>query len=246
MNTEDSNLQNIDYQEAASVADVHASVKREKSEPSAGQEPVSLWFFFACAIVLMVAAGYSGGHYGGFRMDSFFALRGYQPDPRPSEDGAAGGEQEMNPELWIAAGQKAYNNCQVCHGPTGGGIPALFPPLAGSEWVTGSTERLAMVLLKGVMGPTQVNGQSFNGAMPAWEKALNDEKMAQVMSFVRNSWGNSGSIVTEAMVSHAREKYADQAAPYTQAQVYEVAEDAMLPGEVVDPENPETWVNLQK
>ncbi len=245
MSSKDPNLEKIDYEETTSVVDVHGSVRREKDEPRAGMEPVSHWVVFAGALVLMLGAGYLGAHNGGFDMDNTYAVRGYQAAPRPVGEGAAGAVQQLSPEVWLAKGKKVYNNCQACHNQAGVGVPGVFPPLVGSDWVTGSTERFAMALLKGLSGPIKVNGTPYNGVMPAWE-SLSDKEIAQVMSYVRNTWGNSGSLVTEAMVAAAREKHGGHVGAYTEALLLEVPEDAMLPGEAVDLENAETWPNLQK
>jgi mono/diheme cytochrome c family protein len=236
---------NIDYEEKTSVVDVHASVQREKAEPRTGMEPVSQWVVFLGALILMVGAGYLGAYNGGFDMENIYAVPGYEQAPRPLGEGEARAEQQLSPELWLAKGKKVYNNCQACHNAAGVGVPGVFPPLVDSDWVTGSTERLAMILLKGLNGPIKVNGTPFNGVMPAWE-TLSDKDIAQVMSYVRNSWGNNGDLVTEAMVGSAREKYGSKAGAWTEADLLGVGADAMLPGEAVDPDNPETWPQLQK
>lgn len=245
MSNEEPKPENIDYEEKTSVVDVHASVKREKAEPRAGMEPVSQWAVFAGALVLMLGAGYLGAYNGGFEMDNTFAVAGYEPAPRPLREGETGGAQQLSPEVWLAKGKKVYNNCQACHNQAGVGVPGVFPPLVGSEWVTGSTERLAMILLKGISGPIKVNGTPYNGIMPAWE-TLSDKDIAQVMSYVRANWGNDASLVTEEMVAQARETHGAHAGPYTEADLLEVAADAMLPGDEVNPDDPETWPNLEK
>lgn len=246
MEEQDPKLEGIDSDESASVVDVHGSVKREKGEPRAGLEPVSLWVYYVAAIVLMLGAGYSGGLYGGFRMDSIYAVEGYVAAPRPLGPGEQEGEKQMTPELWIAKGKKVFTNCAACHMANGLGAPGLYPPLAGSEWATGSTERMAVLILKGLAGPITVKGQPFNNVMQPWEPALSDVKLAQVMSFVRNSWGNSASIVTEEMAAAAREKYLGQVGPWSEAKLREVPEGTMLPGAEINRDDPETWLHLQK
>lgn len=246
MSERDPNLEKIESDDSTSVVDVHGSVKREKGEPRAGMEPVSLWVNFAAAIVLMIAAGYAGGKYGGFQMDNIYAEANYVPAPRPAGPDDNGPEQQLTPEVWLAKGKKVYGNCAACHNAQGTGAVGVFPPLAGSEWAVGSTERFAVAVLKGLSGPITVMGQPYNNVMPPWEPAMNDKELAQVMSYVRSTWGNSASLVTEEMAAHARAKYAGQVGPWTEAKLLEIPEDAMLEGAEVSLDNPETWPNLQK
>ena len=246
MSEHDPKLKNVESSESTSVVDVHGSVKREKSDPKAGMEPVSLWVFYLAAIILMIGAGYGGSLYGGFGMEDLYTSKGYVADARPRTGPGVGEAAQMSPELWMAKGKRVYANCAACHMANGLGSPGLFPPLAGSEWATGSTERLAVAILKGLAGPIKVKGTPYNSVMPPWESALSDVQLAQVMTFVRSSWGNSGSIVTKEMAAAAREKYLSQTGPWTEAKLLEVPDDTMLPGEPVSQDDPESWVNLEK
>ncbi|MEM7145467.1 MAG: cytochrome c [Verrucomicrobiota bacterium] len=239
----DPSLRDIDTQHHASIAEVHGSVKREKSEPTTSQAPVTGGVLLAGAIVLMISAGYLGTTSGGFRNDNVYSMTGgYMPAPPPGGGEGAGAEEELTPEVWLAKGKKVYNNCMACHQANGQGLPPQFPPLAGSEWVTNSTERLAMIILKAVQGPLMVKGQQYNQLMAYnGEQNLSDKEIAQVMSYIRNEWGNSGSFVTPGMVAHAREKYADRKEPWVAADLEAVAIDAMLPGPEVDLADPATF-----
>ena len=114
----------------------------------------------------------------------------------------------------MSAGKEVYTKigpggggCVTCHQPTGMGMPVAFPPLAGSDWVKGDKERLIKILLYGLMGEIEVNGVKFNGAMPPPgipPGALNDQQIADVLTFVRNSWGNSASAVSPSEVAVIR------------------------------------------
>jgi cytochrome c oxidase cbb3-type subunit 2 len=114
----------------------------------------------------------------------------------------------------MSAGKEVYTKigpggggCVTCHQPTGMGIPVAFPPLAGSDWVKGDKERLIKISLYGLMGEIEVNGVKFNGAMPPPgipPGALNDQQIADVLTFVRNSWGNSASAVSPSEVAAVR------------------------------------------
>ncbi|MEM8952996.1 MAG: cytochrome c [Verrucomicrobiota bacterium] len=236
-------LRDIDTQHHASIAEVHGSVKREKSEPTISQAPVTGGVLLAGALILMISAAYLGTTSGGFRNDNLYSVTGkYTPAPPPGGGEGMGEEVEMTPEVWLAKGKKVYNNCMACHQANGGGLPPQFPPLEGSEWVINGTERLAMIILKAVQGPLMVKGQQYNQLMAyVGEQNLSDKEIAQVMSFIRNEWGNSGSFVTPAMVAYAREKYAYKNEPWVAAELEEVPIDAMLPGPEVDPADPATF-----
>jgi len=103
----------------------------------------------------------------------------------------------------IAAGQRVFTtNCIACHQAQGQGIPGAFPPLAKSDFLMADKHRAIRIVLGGFSGPITVNGQSFNSTMPSL--GLNDEDIANVLTFVRNSWGNSGDMVTTEEVAAAR------------------------------------------
>ncbi|MFT5129405.1 MAG: mono/diheme cytochrome c family protein, partial [Rhodothermales bacterium] len=98
-------------------------------------------------------------------------------------------------------------HCITCHQPDGKGLPAaLFPPLAGSKWVTGNETRLIKLVQHGLIGPIKVAGVEFPGTVPMTPfKALSDEEMAAVLSFVRNTFGNKASIIDVETVRQVRE-----------------------------------------
>lgn len=93
----------------------------------------------------------------------------------------------------------------------------MFPPLAGSDWVTGGTERSIRVVLHGLMGPIKLNGATFAAPapMPPQGAVLADQDIANVLTFVRNSWGNKGGLVTKEMVAKVRETEKARATPWT-------------------------------
>ncbi len=97
-------------------------------------------------------------------------------------------------------GQQIYEMaCLPCHQPEGKGLPGVYPPLAGSEWVRGDSPRLIKILLHGLSGPTTVAGQTFGVrpdaiAMPSLG-GLTDEQIADVLTYVRNDFGqNEGNV----------------------------------------------------
>ena len=217
---------NLDYRQTASVTDVHASVKREKDDPQTGLEPATISVFAICAVFLMIGGAYLGAN-GGFNGAS--VLPGYTPEP-PKTEGAA---VEDDPRAaWLKAGKKKFTNCASCHALNGLGKPGVYPPLKGSEWVTGGTERLAALILYGLVGPITVSGQSYSGQekMPAHKDSFSSEQIAQVMSYIRNNWGNEGSFVTTEMVESVKQKYADRSSEFKNAEL--PAPDADIPGDL--------------
>ncbi|MBV8246259.1 MAG: cytochrome b N-terminal domain-containing protein [Candidatus Eremiobacteraeota bacterium] len=94
------------------------------------------------------------------------------------------------------AGQKVFTtNCSSCHGADGKGVPGAFPPLAGNPVVTGDPKKLVDIIQNGLQGAVSVNGQSYHGQMPSWKASLSKADVANVATYIRHAWGNSGSAV---------------------------------------------------
>ncbi len=92
----------------------------------------------------------------------------------------------------IKAGEALYNGtCSVCHQSNGAGLPNVFPPLAGSDYLNADKVRAAKVVLNGLSGKITVNGNSYDSVMPPMSQ-LNDDEVANILTFVMNSWGNKG------------------------------------------------------
>jgi mono/diheme cytochrome c family protein len=120
----------------------------------------------------------------------------------------------------IDAGKTLYMGiCVACHMPNGAGLPGAFPPLTKSHYVNGSIERFAAIILKGNNPPFVIDGKTYVVPMPPQEAALDDTKIASIMTFVRNSFENSGGLVTPEMVAAARKKFAEHKTPWTQAEL---------------------------
>ncbi len=92
-------------------------------------------------------------------------------------------------------------NCAGCHGAAGAGVPGAFPPLAKNDTVTGDPAKVIHILNYGLNGSIKVGGSTYNGQMPAWKGNLKDEEIADVINYIRNSWGNKASEVTAADVA---------------------------------------------
>lgn len=97
--------------------------------------------------------------------------------------------------------------CTTCHQPDGKGLTASgFPPLTANKWVLGSEDRLIKLALKGLLGPIEVSGKKYPGQVPMtpFGGLLNDEEMAAVLTYVRNSFGNQGSAILPERVKKVR------------------------------------------
>ena len=120
-------------------------------------------------------------------------LRGVPPPP-----GAAKSKAER-----IALGRRLFTSvCAACHLPTGLGRPNMFPPLAGSDYLNADKNRAVQTVLFGRNGEVVVNGMKFNNNMPSFP--LSDQDIANVLTFVYNSFGNSGLEVTPEEVKALR------------------------------------------
>jgi len=110
----------------------------------------------------------------------------------------------LTKEQQIKAGESRFTGtCSVCHQANGEGLPNVFPPLAHSDFLMADKQRAIGIVLNGLTGKVTVNGNTFNSVMPPMSQ-LNDDELANILTFVRNSWGNSGEAVSAAEVKQVR------------------------------------------
>ena len=106
-------------------------------------------------------------------------------------------------DIQIERGKKVFlTSCFACHLATGEGLPGVFPPLAGSDYLKADKDRAIKVVIKGLSGPVTVNGKLYNNLMPPQE--YTDEQAADVLTYVMNSWGNSYGNVSATDVKRVR------------------------------------------
>jgi cytochrome c oxidase cbb3-type subunit 2 len=134
-------------------------------------------------------------------------------------------EDQVGVPTWLAdqisSGKEIYMKaapggglCFTCHQPNGQGIIGQFPPLAGSDWVLGEKERLIKISIHGLMGEIEVNGVKYNNVMapPGIPPgSLTDQQIANVLTYIRNEWGNSASAVSPEEVATIRSSVKDRA-----------------------------------
>ena len=109
-----------------------------------------------------------------------------------------------------------------CHQADGNGLPAShFPPLSGTKWVNGSKERLIKLTLHGLFGPIEVLDKQYPGLVPMtpFKGLLNDEEVAAVLTYVRNSFGNKAATVTADEVKRVRAATGSQGIFYKPAEL---------------------------
>ncbi|HRN56436.1 MAG TPA: c-type cytochrome [Agriterribacter sp.] len=120
-------------------------------------------------------------------------------------------------------GAQVYQHiCKTCHGTDGNGIASLAPPLNQSSWVTGDKRKLIAIVLYGLTGPVTVNNKVYkapevSGEMPGLlnNDELNEEDIAQVLSYIRKNWNNNASNVTKEEVLKIRQHWNNRQQPFT-------------------------------
>ena len=120
-------------------------------------------------------------------------------------------------------GAQVYQNiCKTCHGNDGNGIASLAPPLNQSSWVTGDKQKLIAIVLYGLTGPVTVNNKVYkapeiSGEMPGLlnNDELNEEDIAQVLSYIRKNWNNNASTITREEVLKIRQRWNNRQQPFT-------------------------------
>jgi len=113
----------------------------------------------------------------------------------------------MTKEIQIEKGKLVFmQTCAVCHQTQGQGLPHVFPPLAGSDFLMADKARSIRIVVRGTSGPIMVNGITYDSVMPPVVQ-LTDEQVAHVLTYVRNSWGNTGDAVSPDEVRLVREDH---------------------------------------
>ena len=188
-----------------------AAEQRENPDPEEGTRPVpwSVVILTECLVVFCIA------------------YIGYADVDTPSEWGDARSRSELVGEPPASGTTKAdgaavfASSCAGCHQATGAGLPGVFPPLAGSEWVVGKDGTAAAIVLQGVTGDITVKGTTYKGAMPAFKTQLSDDQVAAVLSHVRSQWGNAATAVTPATIAKVRSQLASRVEPFASGKALE-------------------------
>ena len=184
---------------------LHAANK-ENMEPLEQTNPVP-------RVVVGLVLGlvlWSAGYIFTQRPDGVASLGdGRDPETLVKADAAAASNDAANGMQLFAA------NCQACHQANGQGLPGVFPPLAGSEWVRGDERVLSQILLHGLSGRVEVLGKTYQGSMPAFGSQLSDNEIAAVLTHVRSQWGNKAQPIVAEIVATGRKASMARSAPWT-------------------------------
>jgi len=194
-----------------SIQAVHAQLLREKAEPVEGYAPLPLMLLGVLSALIFFAAIYLERFSGHF-------------EPMVYDESARGlaqaGPVVVDP---IARGKSLFMaNCIACHQVNGLGVPNIYPPLAGSEWAQGNEEAVVRILLHGLSGPINVEGKEFNNVMPSFGSTgfnWQDNKIAWVLTYVRQEWGNAAPAITEETVARIRAEAGARTTAWTEAEI---------------------------
>jgi len=206
--------------EQAGVSDeqiqkVHAILLREKPEPTEGYSPLPLMLLGVMSACILFSAIYLGRYSGGF-------------DPLVYDERILPGMLEAGAPAATAPDPKAVGKrvfttvCSTCHQATGLGLPGAYPPLAGSEWVLGSDERVVRIVLDGLSGLITVKGGQLNNSMPAFGPQLRDEQIADVLTYVRSEWGNNAPPVPPDKVKQIRAQGGGRSGPWSAGELLKI------------------------
>lgn len=235
-----------DLEDSTNVTQAHASLletgaaqAREKKIEESGMEPVSLWVFLASAVVLLIGGGVMGAGGDLFNYDPLpkdYIRSDFSGNDGPKEDPTG-----PSLEVMVKRGQNVFTRCQGCHGADGAGNGADIPPLAGSEWVSGSSEILAMIILNGLEGPITVKGKTYSQTAMNAQGPLSKEELASLMTYVRNRFGETGDIVSASQASKALELHENRkagapVAPKMTVEELKASHDKELDGDVLQPD----------
>ena len=140
------------------------------------------------------------------------------PAPAPAAPAAAGAFVKASDDQMKRGAAVYARTCIACHQPTGMGLPPVFPPIANAPIVVGNPELPIKFILQGLMGPITVNGMTYNSMMPP-VPGVSDAEIADVLTYVRQSFGNQGNPVSADQVKAVRAATAGRTAPWTTAEL---------------------------
>ena len=120
-------------------------------------------------------------------------------------------------------GKQQFNSyCAACHQRDGQGAEGRVPPLDDSPWVSGSEDRLLRIVLNGLRGPIEIDGQMYNLEMPAFRSLFKDDEIASMLTYVRQQFGSPSSPITQQAVRRVRKETQDRSRYWTVEELLQV------------------------
>ena len=198
------------------MVDVHAELNRDKHPPTIGFLPAPLIFVFMFGCLIFVCSIQLAHSTNYFRLHP----------PKDPVELTEEQREAIRMERKIESGKKIFGlKCASCHQPSGLGIPGQFPPLAGSKWATTDPGLISKIVINGLKGEILVKGETW-GQLPNQNMVpvpIDDREIANVVTYVRQAWGNSvpeGELeVTEEQVSKYRSESSEQEGQWTGEQL---------------------------
>src|SRR5258708_5285454 len=177
-----------------SPPDLSPQESRENPDPQEALRPIPVWVLAVAGLLVISCAYYilrsdsgAASAYGDHRTLGDLAPKPTSAPTQATADGAA-----------------IFARCAPCHQATGTGLPGVFPPLAGSNWVNGRDTTVMHILLHGIHGTLTVNGTAYNGPIPAFGTQLSDAEIAAGLTHLPSHWGNHGGPGTASHVASQR------------------------------------------
>lgn len=140
------------------------------------------------------------------------------PAAAPAAPAAAGAFVKASDEQMKRGAAVYARTCIACHQPTGKGLPPVFPSISETPIVVGNPELPIKFILQGLMGPITVGGMTYNSMMPP-VAGVNDQDISDVLTYVRQSFGNKANPVSVDQVKAVRAATAGRTAPWTTAEL---------------------------
>ncbi len=143
--------------------------------------------------------------YSGKEVDSVYLGDRSEPNLKAvSAAATAHAAGTLTKDEQIAAGKQLFTGtCSVCHQANGEGLPNVFPPLAKSDFLAADPKRAMSIVTHGLTGKIKVNGHEYDSVMPPMSQ-LTDDEVANILTYVVNSWGNPGGQFSKEEVAKAR------------------------------------------
>ena len=195
---EDSNVMNDD-----DMVEVHSELNREKHPPTQGFLIAPLIFVFMFGCLIFVCSIQLAHSTNGFELHPPQEIVELSDEERESQ----------RLERKYDSGKKIFSlRCASCHQSNGLGIATQYPPLAGSEWVSANPALITKIILKGLKGEITVKGEKYgtSAAVNMAAVPIDDREIANVVTYVRQAWGNDFGEMTTDEVAAIRSDTVDQ------------------------------------